>query len=155
MKRAGRALVVVVSFLAMGGIARAGDALSHDATVALIARTMAANTSVARQERYASIKIDACVMDYRVLGTFPVGTPYDIRFSGIDFASLNPRLSETGHDYTAFVILNFTAPAIYRINGTDTPIHSVVINTFDDASATVLFKAFVHLGELCGAKKLP
>jgi len=156
MKRVNRTLfIVAVLSLTMRCIACADDDLSYDDTVNLIGKTMAGNTSVARQESYGPIKIDKCILNYRVFGTFPVGTPYDIQFSGIDFSSLNRHQSKTGHDYTAFIILNFTKPAIYRINATDTSIHSVVINTFDDKSAQILFKAVLHLGELCGAKDLP
>jgi hypothetical protein len=147
--------IVVILFLTKSCIAYGDNGLSYDATVNLIKKTMSGNTSVARQESYEYIKIDKCILDYKVFGTFPVGTPYEIKFSGIDFSSLNYQQSKIGHDYTDFIILNFIKPALYRINGTDLPIHTVVVNTFDDKSKKILFDAFLHLGELCSAKNLP
>lgn len=148
-------VTVAILFLSMSCIAYGDNEPSYDDTVNSIRETMSRNTSVARQEHYEYIKIDKCILDYRVLGTFPVGTPYDIKFSEIDFSSLNYHQSSTGRDYTDFILLNFKKPATYRINGTDIPIHTVVINTFDDKSKKTLFKAFLHLGELCGAQSPP
>lgn len=148
-------IILVIVFLSMSCIAYGDNELSYDDTVNMIRKTMSGNTSVARQERYEYIKIDKCILDYKVFGTFPVGTQYEIKFSGIDFSSLNFHQSKIGHDYTDFIMLNFNKPAIYGINGTDIPIHTVVINTFDDKSSKMLFKAFLHLGELCSAKSLP
>lgn len=147
--------IAAILFLSMSCIAYGENGLSYDDTVKLIRKTMSSNTSDARQESYEYIRIDKCILDYKVSGSFPVGIPYEIIFSGIDFSGLNNKLSKTGHDYTNFIILNFNKPAIYRINGTDLPIHTVVINTSDDESNKMLFKAFLHLGELCSTKSLP
>jgi hypothetical protein len=147
--------IAAILFLSMSCVAYGDNGLSYHDTVNLIRKTMSSNTSVARQESYGYIKIDKCLLDYKVFGTFPVGTPYEITISGIDFSSLNYHQSKTGNDYTYFVILNFIKPAVYRINGTDLPIHTVVINTFDDESKIMLFHAFLHLGELCSATSLP
>jgi len=156
MKRVNVVTVMAALVLAtMGRPARGDNGLSYDDTVQLISRTMVGNTSVARLERYGYIRMDRCVMNYKVFGTFPVGTPYEIIFGGIDFSSLNRQQSTVGRDYTDFLILNFSKPATYRIDATEIPIHSVVINTFDGASARTLFDAFQHLGELCGAGGLP
>ncbi|MDR3578867.1 MAG: hypothetical protein P4L44_02765 [Oryzomonas sp.] len=148
-------VIVAILLLSMSCVAYGDNGLSYDDTVNLIKKTMPSNTSVARQESYEYIKIDNCILEYKVFGTFPVGTPYEIKFSGIDFSSLNNHQSKVGSDYTDFIILNFDKPAIYRINGTDLPIHTVVINTFDDKSKTMLFNAFLHLGELCSANSHP
>lgn len=148
-------IIVVIFILSMGCNAYCDDEFSYDETVSLINKTMVSNASIARQESYDYIKIDKCILSYRVFGIFPVGTPYDVKFSGIDFSSLNYHQSKIGRDYTDFIILNFKQPAIYRIDAADISIHSVVINVSDDKSAKVLFKAFLHLGELCGAKSLP
>lgn len=156
MKRVNMVPVMAALVLAtMGRTAYCDNGLSYDDTVQLITKTMIGNTSVARQERYGYIKIDRCILNYKVFGTFPVGTPYEIKFDGMDFSSLNRQQSTIGRDYTDFIILNFSKPATYRIDATEIPIHSVVINTFDGASARTLFDAFHHLGELCGAGGLP
>jgi len=146
--------ISIVLSLSLGCIAYGDSNLSYDDTVKLISTTMADHTSVARKESYASIKIDKCVLSYKVSGTFPVGTPYDIKFSDMDFAGLNYQQSNIGHDYTDFMVLNFRTQARYRIDAVDIPIQNVVINTSDGESAKQLFEAFLHLGELCGAKNL-
>jgi len=141
-------------FLSISCLAYGGNRLSSDDTVAFISKTMAEHTSAERKESYAYINFDKCVLSYRVYGTFPVGTLYDIKFSDIDFTSLNYQQSNTGHDYTDFMVLNFNRQARYRINAEDIPIHNVVINTSDSESAKKLFEAFLHLGKLCGADNL-
>jgi len=148
------ALVATVLSLSLSCLAYGGNELSYEDTVKLISKTMDDNTSDARKEHYAYIKFDNCVLQYKVSGTFPVGTLYDIKFSNIDFSSLNEHQSKVDHDYTDFLLLNFRNPAKYEIDGADIPIHTVIINTSDGESAKTLFNAFLHLGKLCGAKGL-
>jgi len=138
-------------FLTLSCIAYGDNKLSYDKTVQLISKTMADNTSAARQESYGYIKIDGCKLEYQVSGAYPVGTLYDIKFSNIDFSSLNKQQSKVGRDYTDFILLNFENQAKYRLNGVDKSVQTVVINSSDAESAKILFQAFLHLGELCGA----
>jgi len=146
--------IAAAMVLSINCVAYGGNRLSYDDTVAFIGKTMADHTSAERKESYASIKFDKCVLSYRVYGTFPVGTPYDIKFSEIDFTSLDYQQSNTGHDYTDFLVLNFKTPARYLINAENVPIHNVVLNTSDGESAKQLFEAFLHLGKLCGVENL-
>lgn len=129
--------------------------LSYNDTVDLIKETMANSTSDARKESYGYIRFNKCRMDYNVLGTYPVGDLYDIKFSNIDFSSLNFQASKAGHDYTAFIILNFNNNLHSKYDFKDITIRTVVVNVSDDEKAQILFKAFSHLGELCGAPKSP
>ena len=101
------------------------------------------------------MRFDKCRMDYNVLGTYPVGDLYDLKFSGIDFTSFNPSLSKVGHDYTDFVVLNFTKPLKRTDRSEDMMIRTVVINAAPGEKAQLLLKAFQHLGELCGAPESP
>jgi len=152
MKAANIILVLTaVLFLASNWSAYGGNGLAYNETVTLISNTMAEKTSAARKESYGSIKIDRCILDYQVSGTYPGGTPYDIKFSDIDFSSLNPDQSKTGQDYTDFILLNFGTPARYRLNAADRSVQTIVINTADAESAKILLQAFLRLGELCGA----
>jgi hypothetical protein len=114
---------------------------------------MANNTSYARKENYGYIRFNKCSLDYNVMGTYPVGDLYNIKFSNIDFSSLNDRLSKTGHDYTSFIILNFTNDIRLKDNTKELNIHTVVVNVSTDEKAQELFDAFLHLGKLCGAQK--
>ena len=116
---------------------------------------MVNSSSGIRQESYEYIRFDKCRMDYNVLGVYPVGDLYDLKFSGIDFSSLNPSLSKVGHDYTDFVVLNFAKPLTRTDRSKDMMIRTVVINAAPVEKTQLLFKAFLHLGELCGAPKSP
>jgi len=144
-------VLTAVLILASSWSAYAGNGRAYNETVALISKTMAEKTSAARKESYGPINIDRCILDYQVSGTYPGGTLYDIKFSDINFSSLNHDQSKTGHDYTDFILLNFGTPARYRLDAADRSVHTIVINTADAESAKTLFQAFLHLGELCGA----
>ena len=147
--------MVTVAVLLIQGAAYCDNGLSYDDSVKLITKTMAESTSEARKESYGNILFDKCILNYRVLGTYPVGTLYDIKFSNIDFSSLNPQMCKTGHDYTAFIALNFNKYLQSKGDFRDIAIRTLVINVSNDEKAQVLFKAFLHLGELCGAPKSP
>jgi hypothetical protein len=149
------ATVFTAICLLTNSIAYCDDGPSYDDTVQTIKETMVSNTSVFRQESYGYIKFDKCSLDYNVRGTFPSGGLYDIKFSNIDFSSLNSRESKVGRDYTAFVILNFKNAAHYKIDDKDIKIHTVVVNVSDLEKAQVLYKAFSRLGNLCGATAAP
>jgi hypothetical protein len=152
-------LVDAVSLLAAmacffaSGLAFAGNEPSYTDTVRLIRTTMASGTSDIRQESYDYIRFNACRLDYRVAGSYRAGGPYDMKFSNIDFSSLNSAVSKVGHDYTAFVLLNFKKPALVQIDTDPIPVHTVVVNVSNDATAELLFTTFLHLGELCGAQQ--
>jgi hypothetical protein len=147
--------MAAVSFLLISGSAYCDDELSYDDTVNLIKSTMAGSTSGYRKETYGYIRFNKCSLDYKVSGTYPVGDLYTIQFSNIDFSSLNPQVSKAGHDYTAFIILNFTNSLQFKDDFKDLTIHTVVVNVSTDEKAQILYKAFLHLGELCGVPKKP
>lgn len=144
-------LVGLLSIL-INGVAFCGNILSYDETVNDIKNTMSGNTSDVRKESYGYININKCVMDYEVTGTYPVGGIYNIKYSNIDFSNINYRLSKTGHDYTAFIILNFDNNIKYNDSFKELPIRTIVINVSSDDKAKELFKAFLQLGEYCGDK---
>ena len=148
-------VMAAITSLLIQGTAYCGDEPSYDDTVNLIQKTMAGSTSDARKESYAYIRFDKCNMEYRVLGTYPVGALYDIKFSNIDFSSLNTKMSNRGHDYTAFIALNLNNYFKSKGDFKEMAIRTLVVNVSNDEKAQVLFKAFLHLGELCGAPKSP
>jgi hypothetical protein len=111
------------------------------------------NPSPDRKESYRYIKFDKCTLEYNVTGTFPAGDLYDITFSGIDFSGLNIQNSKTGSYYAGIVMLNFKDDIHYKNFSQNLTIHTVVVSTSDDEKAEVLHKAFLHLGELCGARQ--
>jgi len=128
---------------------------SYGDTVSLIKNLMAGKTSEARKESYNYVRFDQCRLEYNVLGTFPAGGLYDIKYSGLDFSTLNYGVSKAGHDYTAFIILNFGSTLHAKDRDRDLTIRTVVVNVSDDENAQILYRAFLHLGELCGAPKSP
>jgi hypothetical protein len=146
------AAVLVVS---LNGSAYGLNEVAYNDAVRFIATTMAGATSDARKESYNYIRFDKCKMEYNVLGTYPVGELYDTKFSNIDFATLNPRMSRTGHDYTAFIQLNFASPLRSKGNFNEMALSNLVVNVSSDEKAQLLFKAFLYLGELCGASQNP
>jgi len=148
-------VLATLSSLLTCGTARCDSGLSYDDTVKLIKNSMVNSSSGIRQESYEYIRFDKCRMDYEVLGTYPVGDLYDLKFSGIDFSSLNASASQVGHDYTDFVILSFTSSLIRTDRSKDMKIRTVVINAAPEDKTRRLLKAFLHLGELCGAPKGP
>ena len=145
--------IAAVLLIVNSSIAYSDDDISYDDTVTLIKETMANSTSDYRRESYGYIRFDKCSLDYNVLGTYPVGDIYNIRFSNIDFTSLNYQASKAGHDYTAFVILNFDNPFQYNDGFKNLTISTTVVNVSSDEKAQILYKAFLHLRELCGANK--
>jgi hypothetical protein len=145
--------IVVAISVCCGSFAYADNGHSYEDTVALLRETMAKNTSIFRKESYGPITFNACTLDYTVSGTYPVGDQYTLSFSNIDFSSLNYQVSKAGHDYTAFVLLNFNNKFIYRDGSKEIAVRTTVVNVRDDESAQTLFKAFLHLGELCGARQ--
>jgi len=147
------ATIATILFMVNSSIAYSDNDLSYDDTVKLIMETMANSTSDFRRESYGYIRFDKCSLDYNVLGTYPVGDLYNITFSNIDFTSLNYQTSKAGHDYTAFVILNFDNPFQYNDGSKDLTISTTVVNVSTDEKAQILYKAFLHLRELCGANK--
>jgi hypothetical protein len=146
-------IAAAVLFLLVSDIAHCDNEPSYDDTVNLIKETMAGSTSDYRKERYGYIKFDKCSLDYSVSGMYPVGDLYNMKFSNIDFSSLNYQESKTGHDYTAFIILNFKNYVQYKDDVKSLKIRTIVVNVFSDEKAHLLFKAFLHLGKLCGAPK--
>ena len=135
-------VVTAFLFLLINGLAYGSNGLSYEDTVKTIKETMASNASYARKESYHYIKFNGCNLDYNVSGTYPVGTTYNLRFSNLDFTGLNPQLSKTGHDYTAFVTLNFNNYFHSKDDFKDIKIRTVVVNVSTDESAQLLFKAF-------------
>lgn len=148
-------IIAAVLFLLITSSAYCGSERSYDDTVDFIKETMASSTSSERKESYGPIKINKCILDYNVSGTFPAGGHYNITYSAIDFSSLNYQVSKAGHDYTAFIILNFSKDINAKDTFKELTVHTVVINVSTDENAQLLFKAFLHLGELCGAPKGP
>ena len=144
-----------MALLAIGTAAYCDSGRSYDATVEVIQKTMIGSDSGIRKESYGYIRFDKCIMEYNVRGTYPVGELYNLKFSNIDFSSLNPAGCKIGHDYTDFVILDFDTYLKRTDNSTDMMIRSIVINASPDEKTELLFKAFLHLGELCRAPKGP
>jgi hypothetical protein len=146
---------VALLCLSISAVAYCEDGLSYDDTVNLIAKTMTGSTSDARKESYEYVRFDKCVMNYNVLGTYPVGDLYNIKFTGIDFSRLNSQASKVGHDYTSFIILSFYTPFRSKGDFKDLTISNLVVNVSADDKAQILYGAFMHLGELCAAPKGP
>ena len=148
-------ITTTIFFFLFSGIAYCDNELSYDDTVNLIQKTMASSSSDYRKESYGYINLNKCRLDYNVFGTYPVGDLYNIKFSNIDFSSLNYQISKAGHDYTAFIILNFNNSFQSKDDLKTLTIRTVVVNVSTEENAQILFKAFLHLGELCGAQKSP
>jgi hypothetical protein len=146
--------IAAVLLVSINGIAYCDAELSYEDAVDLVQETMANSTSDYRKESYGYIRFNKCILDYNVSGTYPVGDLYNIKFSNIDFSTLNYQASKVGHDYTAFIILNFNKSFQAQDQFKDLTIRSVVINVYDDEKAQILFKTFLHLGELCGARNI-
>ena len=90
-------LVVTIVLLAMQSIAYCDGGLSYEETVRLIKTTMVDYPSDFRKESYGTVKLDKCSLEYSVAGTYPVGDLYSIKFSNIDFSSLDPQAATTGN----------------------------------------------------------
>jgi hypothetical protein len=148
-------ILTTMTLLLVGATAYCDSELSYDETVNVITKTMIGSDSGIRKENYGYIRFDKCSMEYNVLGTYPVGELYNLKFSNIDFSSLNTAGCKTGNDYTDFVILDFNTPLTRTDNGKDMMIRSIVINASPDDQTKLLFKSFLHLGELCRAAKGP
>jgi len=124
-------------------------------TAQQIEKLMTGSLSEARKESYRSISFADCTMAYNVLGTYPSGGLYDIRFAGLDFATLNRSQCSVGHDYTPFVTLTFDRAVSYRTDSDDLQVHTVVVNLGDFGQAQALYRQFLQLGELCAGKPVP
>jgi len=142
-------LVVTIVLLAMQSIAYCDSGLSYDETVSLIKATMVDNPSDFRKESSGAINFDKCSLAYSVAGTYPVGDLYNIKFSAIDFSSLDPQESKTGNDYTPFIVLSFNNYFSSQDGYRQLKLRTLVVNLSSEEKAEVLFKAFLHLGELC------
>jgi hypothetical protein len=148
-------LTTVLALWVLCTAAYCDNGLSYDDTVDLIKKTMVGSDSGIRMEHYEYIRFDQCLMEYNVRGTYPVGELYNLKFSNIDFSSLNPAGCKIGHDYTDFVILDFDTYLKRTDNSKDMMIRSLVFNASPDEKSQILLKAFLHLGELCAAPKGP
>jgi len=142
-------LVVTIVLLAMQSNAYCDSGLSYDETVRFIKTTMVDNPSDYRKESYGVVNLDKCSLDYSVAGTYPVGDLYNIKFSTIDFSSLDPQESKTGNDYTPFIILSFNNHFTSTDGYRQLKLRTLVVNLSSEEKAEVLFKAFLHLGEIC------
>lgn len=147
------AISTVIFGLLYYGFAYGDNGASYDDTINVIKKTMLSSPSEARKESYGSIAFNKCTLEYDVYGTYPVGDLYHLKFSNIDFSGLNYQVSKTGHDYTAFMALNFENYLQVRDGSKELDIRTVVINVSNDERAAILFKAFLHLGDLCGAQR--
>lgn len=146
-------ITTVTLLLSINSTAYCDNGPSYEDTVKFITDTMASSTSDARKESYGYIRFTKCNLDYNVSGTYPVGDPYNITFSGINFSSLDDQGAKAGYDYTAFIFLSFNDPFRSKGDFRDIAIHTAVINVSTEEKAQALLKAFLHLGELCGAKR--
>jgi len=147
-------LVVTIVLLAMQSVAYCDSGLSYAETVRLIKTTMVDNPSDYRKESYGTINFDKCSLAYSVAGTYPVGDIYNIKFSTIDFSSLDPQESKTGKDYTPFIVLSFNDYFKANDGSQELKLRTLVVNLCSEEKAEVLFKAFLHLGELCRGREV-
>ena len=127
----------------------------YNDTVKLIKELLSGSSSDVRKESYSYIRFSECILDYKVSGTYPIGTRYDIKFSDIDFTSLNYQGSKVGADYSNFIVLNFNNPINYKTFSKELTVHTVVMDAAGYEQAQALFKAFLQLGEICGVVKSP
>jgi len=146
-------VITTILMLLINCVAYSYDGLSYDDTVSLIKETMVNSTSDARKESYGNIEFNKCLLSYTVYGTYPVGSLYTMKFSNIDFTSFNYNMSNLGHDYTSFVVLNFDGYFISKYDFNDITTRTVVVNVSGDERAKTLLNAFTHLGELCRVTK--
>lgn len=123
--------------------------MNYAQTVDLIKTTMEASPSAYRKESYGAIKFDDCRLDYSVAGTYPVGDLYNIKFTGIDFSSLDPAGAKTGNDYTPFIIVSFAHYFTASDGHQELQQRNLVVNLDSEEKAAVLLKAFLHFGEIC------
>jgi hypothetical protein len=145
-------LIVALVLLTLPGIASCGDSRSYTETVNFIRTTMADYPSEYRKETYGPITFASCRLDYSVAGAYPVGDLYDIKFTGIDFSTLDPREAKTGNDYTPFIILSFKNHFTSRDGYQELKLRNLVINLSSEAKAAELYRAFLHLGALCSCQ---
>ena len=104
-------------FLSISGIGYCDSGLSYNDTVSLIMKILPDISSDVRKESYGYIKFNGCILDYNVMGTFPSGTPYNIKYNNVDFSSLNYEVSKVGDAYKSqsnFIILNFNNNINYK-----------------------------------------
>jgi hypothetical protein len=141
--------IVVVSLLSITNFAYCDSGSSYEESVAQVRETMTFHTSLFRQESYGYIEFDNCKLNYNVVGMYPAGGPYNIKYNNIDLSTFNPTQSKTGHDYTAYVVLNFDKNLEYRSTVNTLQIRTIVINVSDDQASQTLLNGFTRLGQLC------
>jgi hypothetical protein len=146
-------VIVTIVFLSISGTGYCDSGLTYYDTVNLIKKLLPDISSDARKESYGYITFSDCTLDYNVSGTFPTGALYNIKYSNIDFSSLNYQVSKVGFDNSHFIILNFNNSFNYRMASDELTVRTVVIDAASNEQAQTLFTAFLHLGELCGAGK--
>jgi hypothetical protein len=145
--------IILATFvtLSMNGIGYCAGGQTYAETVNLIKNLLPVTSSDVRREIYGYIRFDECKLDYNVSGVYPVGTPYDISFSGLDFAGLDLEKSKIGVDSSYYVLLKFNKPFNNKTLSTERTVNIVVFDAASEEKAATLFQAFLHLGELCGA----
>ena len=141
--------VVTIILLSMQSIAYCAGGLSYTETVSLIKTIMVDNPSDYRKESYGTVKFDQCSLEYSVAGTYPVGGLYNIKFSNINFSGLDPQEAKTGNDYTPFILLSFNDYFTSMDGYQELKLRTLVVNLSSEEKTEELFKAFLHLGELC------
>lgn len=146
-------LSVLLLFVNKTGYCESG--MAYNETVDLIKNILPTISSNIRKENYNYIKFDGCLFNYSVSGVYPIGAPYTIKYSNIDFSSFNRHGSKTGADYSDFIILDFDAPFISKTDTNEMSCRTVVIDAASHEQAQTLFNAFLHLGELCRTGKPP
>ena len=146
-------VIATVMLLSIGGVGYCDSGLPYNDTVDLIKKMLPGISSEVRKESYGSLRFDKCILDYNVSGTFPVGTLYNITYSNIDFSSLNYNVSKIGVDSSHYIIVNFNKSFRYKTESDERTVSTVVIDAASYEQAQTLFKAFLHLGELCGAER--
>jgi hypothetical protein len=145
-------IIATIFLLAITATGYCDSGLPYNDTVNLIKNLLPGVSSDVRKESYGYIRFNKCILDYNVSGFYPVGTPYTITFSNIDFSSLNYQGSKTGVDSSHFIKLIFNTPVNYKTDSIEQTVSAVVIDAASNEQAQTLFKAFLRLGELCGAK---
>lgn len=149
-------LIATFLFLSISGIGYCDNGLSYNDTVNSIKKLLPDISSDVRKESYGYINFNQCILDYNVRGTFPAGTPYNIKYSNIDFSSFNHEASKVGdasNDNSNFIILNFNNSISYKTASEAFPVHSIVIDAATYEQAQTIYKLFEHLGDLCGSEK--
>ena len=129
MKKIIITIAATIFFLSSNGSGYCNSGLTYNDTVALIKQLLPGISSDVRKESYGFIRFNGCILDYNVSGFYPVGTPYNITFSNIDFSSLDYQKSKTGVDSSHFVLLVFNNSFDYKTDSIDRKVSTVVIHS--------------------------